>query len=104
SRNFGLADTSRADHDDVLRHDLFAKVWTQLLPSPPVTQGDGYHALGVLLADDIAIQFLHDLSRRQVVEAGWLRAGLRGHGRTVLSVSVLRLRVAGSCKCQCRRR
>ena len=80
SRNFSLADTSRADHDDVLRHDLFANVRAQLLPSPTVTQRDGHHALGVLLADDIAIQFLHDLARSQVVEAGRLRAGLRGHG------------------------
>src|SRR5690606_36432732 len=64
-----LADAGRPDHQDVLRHHLFAHLAVELLAAPAVAQGDGHGALGVLLADDVAVELGNDLA-----------GGKSGHG------------------------
>ncbi|MNO80688.1 hypothetical protein D3C76_719020 [compost metagenome] len=60
--DFGLADTGRADHQDVLRRHLGTQLGRQLHAPPAVAQGDGHGALGVVLADDVAVEFVDDLA------------------------------------------
>ena len=64
--DLGFADAGRADHDDVLRRDVLAQFRRQLLATPAIADGDGDGALGGVLADDVAVQFFHDLPRRQI--------------------------------------
>ncbi len=66
ARDFRLADARRSDHQDVLRHHLLAHVAFQLLPAPAVAQRDGDGALGILLADDEAVEFGDDLARGEI--------------------------------------
>jgi len=73
--DLGLADTGRADHQDVLRGDFLAQLGRQLHAPPAVAQGDGHGALGVVLADDVAVEFVDDLAGRHghcfVTPEGW---------------------------------
>ncbi len=62
ARNLGLADAGRADHQDVLGHHLFAQSAFQLLAAPAVAQRNGHGALGVVLADDEAVQLGDDFA------------------------------------------
>jgi hypothetical protein len=55
------------DHEDVLGRDLGRRLLVDLLAAPAVAQRDGHGALGVLLADDVAVELGDDL--------------LGGHGR-----------------------
>ncbi len=64
--NFRLADAGRADHEDVLGHDFIAQVVGQLLPAPAVAQRDRHRALGLMLANDIAIELGDDLAGREI--------------------------------------
>lgn len=81
ARYLGLADAGWADHQDVLRHHLFTHLAFELLAAPAVAQGDGHGALGVLLADDEAIEFRNDFAGRECghiakfhfATAGWTR-------------------------------
>ena len=62
ARDLGLADAGRPDHQDVLRHDFLAHGAFQLLAAPAVAQGDRDGALGVVLADDVAVEFGNDFA------------------------------------------
>ncbi len=62
ARDLGLADAGRTDHQDVLRGDLAAQRFVDLHAAPAVAQCDGDRALGLVLADDVLVQFLDDLS------------------------------------------
>ena len=64
--DFGLAAAGRADHQDVLRQDLVAQGVVELLAAPAVAQGDGDGPLGIVLADDVAVELGDDLARGQV--------------------------------------
>ena len=64
--DLGFADAGGADHDDVLGRDVLAQFGRQLLPAPAIADGDGHGPLGGVLADDVTIQLLHDLPRRQI--------------------------------------
>ena len=64
ARDLGLAHAGRADHQDVLRRDLAAHLFFDLLAPPAVAQRDGHGALGIVLADDVAVEFRHDLLGR----------------------------------------
>ena len=66
ARDLRLADAGRADHQDVLRQHLFVEVALQLLAAPAVAQRDGDGALGVVLADDVAVELGDDLAGREV--------------------------------------
>ncbi len=81
--DFGLADTGRADHQDVLRGDFLAQLGGQLHAPPAVAQGDGHGALGVVLADDVAVEFVDDLAGRH----GHVRYSGIGRAQTALSNS-----------------
>ena len=67
-RDLRLADAGRADHQDVLGQDLLAHVPFELLPPPAIAQRNGDGALGVALADDVAVELGDDLA-----------GGKRGH-------------------------
>ena len=62
ARDLGLADAGRADHQDVLGQDLLAQLIVELLAAPAVAQRNGDGALGVALADDVAVELGNDLA------------------------------------------
>ena len=66
ARDFGLADAGRADHQDVLRQHLFAQLVVELEPPPAVAQRDRDRALGVVLADDEAVELGDDFAGGEV--------------------------------------
>ena len=61
--DFGLADAGRPDHQDVLRQHFLAQFVVELQAPPAVAQSDGDGALGVVLADDEAVEFGNDFTR-----------------------------------------
>ncbi len=65
ARDLRLADAGRADHQDVLGQNLLAHVAFELLPAPAVAQRNGDGTLGVLLADDVAVELGNDLAGRK---------------------------------------
>ena len=56
ARDLGLADAGGPDHQDVLGQHLLAQVVRELLAAPAVAERDGDGALGVVLADDEAVE------------------------------------------------
>ena len=56
------------DHDDVLGDDFFGQLGRELLAAHAIAQGDGDGALGLVLSDDIFVEFGDDFARRQFVE------------------------------------
>ena len=58
--DLGFAHAGGADHDDILGGDLIAEMIRDLLAAPAVAQGDGHHAFGFLLTDDVFVQLAHD--------------------------------------------
>ena len=60
SRDLGLADPGRPDHQDVLRRDFLPQRLIDLLAPPAVAQGDRDRALGGSLADDVFVEFVDD--------------------------------------------
>ena len=63
--DFRLAHAGRSHHQDVLGHNLLANLLGKLCAAITVAQGDRDRTLGVVLTDDIAIQFANDLFRRK---------------------------------------
>ncbi len=70
ARNLGLADAGRPDHQDVLRQHFLAQFVVELQAAPAIAQRDGDGALGVVLADDEAVEFGNDFARREVGHSG----------------------------------
>ncbi len=64
-RDLSLAAAGRPDHQDVLRQYLFAQFGAELLAAPPVAERDCDGALGLVLADDEAVEFGDDLARAE---------------------------------------
>ena len=60
--DFRLADAGRANHQDVLGHDFVAQLRLELLAAPTIAQCDRHGALGLMLADNIAVEFGNDLA------------------------------------------
>src|SRR6202035_3929767 len=60
-----LAAPRRPDHQDVLGQYLLAQLGRQLLAAPAIAQRDRDGALGVVLADDVAIKLGDDLARAE---------------------------------------
>ena len=80
--DLGLAAPRRPDHQDVLRVDLVAQVVAELLPPPAVAERYRDRALGVVLADDVAIERANNLARRQGSDIG---GDGKGHVHPMLS-------------------
>ena len=66
--NFSFAHAGGPDHDDVLGDDFFGELRRQLLAAHAIAQGNGHGALGVLLADDVLVEFGDNFARSQFVE------------------------------------
>ena len=80
--DLGFADTGRADHQNVLGGDLVTQADIQLHPAPAVAQGDGHRPFGFVLADDVFVQLVDNLTGSHCRHgcsgfSRWLRA-LRG--------------------------
>ena len=67
--DLGFPNARRADHDDVLRNDLFGQVRRELLPAHAVAQCNGDRPLGRVLPDHVLVEFRHDLARRQLIQS-----------------------------------
>ena len=80
ARDLGLAAARRPDHQDVLGRHLLAQRALQLLAPPAVAQRDGDGALGVVLADDVAVEFGDDFA-----------GGEGGHSLSSVSMTMLAL-------------
>jgi hypothetical protein len=61
--DLGLANTRGADENDVFGRDLVAQVRLHVAAPPPVAQGDGNGALGMMLADNVPVEFRNYLQR-----------------------------------------
>ena len=77
--DFGFTDSSRADHQNVLGRYFLAQRIVQLDASPAVAQRDCHGSLGRVLADDVLVQFVHDLP------------GGHGHDGSMSRASMVRL-------------
>src|ERR1700733_6373069 len=66
SRDLGLADAGRPDHQDIFRQHFLAQTAGQLQPPPAVAQRDRDGALGVGLADNEAVEFGYDFTGGEV--------------------------------------
>ena len=106
ARDLGLADAGRADHQDVLRRHFLAQILRQLLAPPAVAQGDGDGALGVVLADDEAIEFGDDLARGEMGHAPQHLGGRSGcvKGAAVEAAPRIRQQPARAGRCAPTRR
>jgi len=69
--DLGLANARRPDHQDVLGLHLFAQLIVELQPPPAVAQRDRDRALGVVLADDEAVELGDDFTGREVGHGIW---------------------------------
>src|SRR5262249_7329635 len=65
ARDLGLADAGRPDHQDVLGQHLLAQALVELEAAPAIAQRDCDRALGVALADDVAVEFGDDFAGRE---------------------------------------
>ena len=81
ARDLGLAAAGRPDHEDVLRQNLLLHRTFELLAAPAVAQRDRDRALGIVLADDEAVELGDDLARaeRRCEGCGDDRLGHVGH-------------------------
>ena len=70
ARDLGLADAGRADHQDVLGQHFLAQLLVELQPPPAVAQRDRDRALGIGLADDVAVELGDDLARGKIGHDG----------------------------------
>ena len=60
--DFSFTDTGRADHQDIFRGHFMAQLFVELHATPAVTQSNRHRTLGVVLADDVLIQFADDFA------------------------------------------
>ena len=63
-RDLSFAAAGRADHKDVLWHDLFPHPLRKVLTPPAIAQRDRDRALGVMLTDDEPVQLGDDFPGR----------------------------------------
>ena len=62
-RHFGFSNTGWPDHQDILWRYLIADGRVCLFTAPAIAQGDGHSALGLCLANNMAIKFGDNLAR-----------------------------------------
>ena len=63
--DFSFADPGGTDHENIFGRYFVAHIIRQLLPSPPIAQGNGNCSFGFILTDDKIIQFADDFLRSQ---------------------------------------
>ena len=63
ARDLGLAATGGPDHENVLGRDFLAQRVIDLHAAPAIAQRDRHGTLGVVLADDVFVEFRNDLAR-----------------------------------------
>src|SRR5690606_2042129 len=78
--DLGLADPGRPDHEDVLGNDFVAQRLGHLLTAPAIAQRDSHGTLGLLLPDDMLVEFGDDFSGSHV-DGG--HGGIRDSGTNV---------------------
>ena len=66
--DLGLADSGRPHHEDVLGQHLLGHFGIEALAPDSVAQGDCNRPLRVVLGDDVLVELLHDLTRRELVQ------------------------------------
>ena len=66
ARDLRLADAGGTDHEDVLRRNFGAQRLGHVLTSPAIAQGNRHGALRGLLADNVLVELLDDLSGRHL--------------------------------------
>jgi hypothetical protein len=64
-RDLGLAHAGGPDHQDVLRRHFLAHARLQLHAPPAAAQRHRHGALGVVLADDVTVEFVDDFAGSQ---------------------------------------
>ena len=85
-----LAAAGRADHQDVLRQNLLLHGAFELLPPPAVAQRDGDGALGVVLADDVAVELGDDFARGEGGHSELSSSSRAGEARPGTSIRMRR--------------
>ena len=60
SCDLGLPHAGGAYHDDVLGRHVLRHLGRQLLSAPAVSERNRHRSFGVMLADDVAVEFLDD--------------------------------------------
>ena len=68
--DFGFADASGADHQNIFRQNVFGDLGRKLLASHAIAKSDGDGALGGVLADDVLVELRDDFAWSHVVERG----------------------------------
>src|SRR6267142_397491 len=68
--NLRLSDAGGADHENVLRQNIFRDFRRKLLAADAIAQRHGYGTLGCGLSHDVLVELQNDLARRHVVERG----------------------------------
>jgi len=63
ARNLGFADARGPNHEDIVGHNLLLHVGRGVQTAPAVAQRNGHVALGLVLANDVLIEFGHNLGR-----------------------------------------
>ena len=64
--DFCFPDTRWTDHEDIFRSDLGPHVDIDLTSPPTITQSNCHCTLGGLLADNVFVQLVYDLSWRHI--------------------------------------
>ena len=64
--NLGFSDAGWPNHQNILWHHLFFHRRCQLLTTPAVAHGDCDCTFGILLSDDVTVEFADDLTGREI--------------------------------------
>ena len=72
--DFGLTHARGPDHENVLGGDFRVQRFGHAAAAPAVAQSHGHGALGLVLADDVLVEFAHDFSRREHGAVGFVHS------------------------------
>ena len=90
--DFGLAHARWPNHQNILWRDFVAQLRLHSHPPPAVAQRDGNGTLGGILADDVFVQFLGDLSGGHLRHGEATVSAKGENGTTAASVVKIELR------------
>src|SRR6266566_386496 len=69
ARDFRFSHAGGADHQNVLRQNVFGDFWRKLLAAHAIAQGYGHGALCCSLPDNVFVELQDDFARRNVIES-----------------------------------